>query len=353
MSSSNSSANKTEKPTPKRLADARKKGQVPRSREIVSAFIMLSLTLLSYLAAPTFFEWIKSAFIEAIDISTRPFTLVIDEIALQTLKLALMITAPVLLLVCIVVFVGSIAQGGFVFAIDQVKPKMENISIKKGLKRIFSMKSLVELIKSVVKAIILSVLIYYLVYDNLKSLFYIPRCGLKCALEAWGIFLLMLFAYSTAIYIAVSIFDAYFQHRSHIKSLMMTLEEVKRDYKETEGNQEVKATRTSLYQEIISESLMSDVKRATAVVMNPTHIAVGLYYKKGKTPLPIILFKELDHVALAIKKVAKVENVPVVQNIPLARALFDKGKRYDRIPGDLIEAVAEVIRFVTKLQNKD
>ena len=347
-----SSGNKSEKPTPKKLSDAKKKGQVPRSKELASALIMTAFLILFYVAFPYFMGLIKEMLNHVLSQSFNPFSSVLSTTFELIFKNSIKITLPIIVVMVIVTVLGTLAQGGFVFSFHPLMPKLENISPGKTLKQIFSFKNVIEFVKSLFKATILGIIIYHLVVDNYAAILRLPYCGLDCIMQLWGYLALMMLLYCAVFYMAIAIFDAVFQHYQHIKSLKMTPEEVKQEFKEMEGNYEIKGMRTSMYREIISEGLQSDVQNSSVVVTNPTHLAIGLFYEKGKTGLPVITLKETDEAALAARRLAEKMGIPVVQNIPLARKLMAKGTKKDRIPNELIADVAKVIRWVMKIQKK-
>ena len=342
---------KTEQPTPKKLQDARKKGQVPRSKELVGALSTFGILAVFYLAFPFFLEVLEDLFQSAFIVSDKSFQNVVTDLVKMTVNQSVKILLPIFLVVVFIIILGSLAQGGFVFAPEMVKVKPENLSPKKALKNIFSMKNFVELLKSVLKATLLSVIIYHLLHSHLNDLNVLPHCGAECVGDIWGHLTLKIFVYAACLYLLVALFDTFFQHYQHIKSLKMTPEEVKREFKDSEGDQHIKGMRTALYREIISEDVASDVDRSSVIVTNPTHVAVGLRYEKGETDLPLITVMETDEAALAVRQVARKKGVPILENVALARSLLAKGKKKNYIPSELIPEVATVIKWVQGLKD--
>ncbi len=180
----------------------------------------------------------------------------------------------------------------------------------------------------------------------------IPTCGLECVPTITGVMIKQLMIISSVGFIVIAAADFAYQKFDHTKKLKMSKDEVKREYKEMEGSPEIKSKRRQLHQELQASNQRENVKRSNVLVTNPTHIAVGLYYKKGETPpLPVITLMETDAVAKRMIAIAKEEGVPVMQKVPLARALYADGNVDQYIPSDLIEATAEVLRWLASLES--
>lgn len=350
---SQESGEKKEKPTPKRLQDAKKKGQIPRSKELVGALSTSAILGILYMGSSSFYSSIEAMFDISFKSIDKPFLTVLSDVAFAAIKTGLSITFPFLAVVVALTIVGSLAQGGFVFASEVIKPKVENMSPKKAIKNIFSIKNLVEFLKSLVKACALIAIIFSLIKGHLRDLFYIPDCGLSCLVSIWGYIGIRIFAYSVLVYFVVAIFDTFFQQQQHIKSLRMSMEEIKKEFKETEGDPHIKGARRGMFQEIISEGINSKLAQTSTLVTNPTHVAIGLRYVEGETKLPIITMKEHGDVVLKIRKIARDQEIPIMENRKLARALLAQGKEGDPIPRELIPEVAEVIKWMLDLKKKD
>ncbi|MCB1804794.1 MAG: type III secretion system export apparatus subunit SctU [Candidatus Competibacteraceae bacterium] len=345
-------AEKTEQPSPKKLRDARKKGQVASSKEVVSAALLLAI--FAFLWAMSGFYLLKfqqmillpSTFIGA------NFEYSLEQVLNGLLQLMLHLLAPLLALVIVVAILAHFAQFGLLFAFESLKPDLKKLNPLQGVKKIFSIKNLIEFLKSIIKIVFLSILLFLVIRDSLDDLLKIPGCGLECIPLVLGTLLKHLIINTAFAFIIIAAADFVFQNFQHTKQLKMTKDEVKREYKEMEGSPEIKSKRRQLHQEMMSQQVANSVKRSTVVVTNPTRIAIALEYRDGETPLPIIRAKGENLHAKRIIELAKENGIPIMENVPLARALHEQSSVDQYIPADLIEAVAEVLRWVAQLEKK-
>ena len=185
---------------------------------------------------------------------------------------------------------------------------------------------------------------------NLASLLRIPACGLDCVAPVSGLMLRQLMLVCAVGFLAIAVADYAFERHQHYKQLRMSKDEVKREYKEMEGSPEIKSKRRQFHQELQSSNLRADVRRSSVIVANPTHVAIGIRYRRGETPLPLVTLKHTDALALRVRRIAEEEGIPVLQRIPLARALLRDGNVDQYIPADLIQATAEVLRWLESQQ---
>ena len=341
---------KTEMPTPKKLRDARQKGQVCNSKDVVSTAILL--VLLSVLGA--------LALVLTDDVSNllRFIGLRIrenDVLAVREAgKLALVIVAKhsfiFAVLAAVTGVVANAVQIGFIFSFEPLKPELKKLNPVEGAKKIFAMKNLFEFLKNVVKVVFLGYLIYKLIVNSIPAL--LPMCygTLDDIFPCLKVILKNLAAYTVFGYIVIAIVDRIFQQKNFIKQMMMTKDEVKREYKEMEGSAEVKQAQRQFRNEILNgDPPAKAVKNADVVVTNPTHLAVGIRYRTEEAPLPKVVVSGEDHVAKIIRDAAVREGIPIMENIPLARALYAKVKVEEFIPVELVEPVAEVLKWVKAL----
>ncbi|MBU2898930.1 EscU/YscU/HrcU family type III secretion system export apparatus switch protein [Vibrio hepatarius] len=339
-------AEKTEKPTQKRLRDARKKGQVVKSPEIVTGFQMA--VILGYFIVEG--QGMMEAIWKMIDIAINSINLPIKVAAEMVLAAFVFIMvrfiAGLIFLLIITVIFSCMVQTGPVWASESLNPSFNKINIVNNAKNIFSMKSVFSLLKNILKILVLSLVFYYLLHQHINMFQYLPTCGAECGVEVtftlvkwlWGAFLIC--------YLIFSVADYAFVHFQTMKELKMSKDDTKQEYKETEGNPEVKQKRRELQRETANGSLVSNVKKSTVIVRNPTHLAVCLYYQPGETPLPVVLDKAQDHMALHVVEMAEKHTIPLVENIPLARALFKDVESGHAIPESLFEPVSELLRII-------
>jgi type III secretion protein U len=346
--SQGSGGEKTEQPTPKRLRDARKKGQVARSQEIVT-----STTLFAAIAY-VWWNWggFMQPMIEMMDMVARLAAGGSPDAGVKAIIYVFWevtrMLAPLILVVIAFGIYSNYAQVGSLFAVEAIKPKMENISFKKGIKKIFSKKQLVELLKSIVKIGFLSTLLVMVFRSYLGVAMMALPCGIPCLTEITVQMLKVLFICAALAFLVIALFDITYQRRAHTKSLMMTKNEVKREYKENEGDPMIKGQRRQLAQELIMSESVSNTRKATAVVVNPTHFAVAIRYEPEKFRLPHVTAKGRNLMAAMIRAEAEKVGVPVFLNVPLARALYANSEVHDPVPENLFKPVAEILVWVQR-----
>ncbi len=340
------SDDKTEQPTAKRLRDARKKGQVAKSKEVPSAAVIVIVMLFLWNASDYYMDKLEQLLNMPIWVESVPFATAFNDIVREMLELGLAMILPVVGLAALTGVLGNFFQVGALFAPEAVKPDLKKLNPGSALKNIFSKKNAIELIKSIVKIVIMTYLIGHVIWIHAQSLLRIPYCGIDCVFVTLGMALLDVIIYASMAFIIVAALDYAFQKFEYIKGLKMSKDEIKREYKESEGDPQIKGRRRQLFMEIVNSQQVSNVKRSSLIVSNPTHVAVGLYYEQEKTPLPIVTLKEQGLHALRVIEIAKKEGVPVMQNIPLAHSLLEECDLDAYIPDTLIGPVAEVLRLI-------
>ncbi|AUI86219.1 EscU/YscU/HrcU family type III secretion system export apparatus switch protein [Vibrio azureus] len=346
------SGEKTEQPTPKKLRDARKKGQVAKSQEVISTALIMGLILVLFACADYYVTHISALLLLPSELAYQNFQDALVDVAMAMAKEIGYLLAPILIVAFLVAIIANVSQFGLLFSAESLKPDIKKINPAEGAKKIFSMKSIVDFIKSILKVFLLSCIIWTTLQGNISTLLNIPHCGLSCVPLVSGLLIKQLIIMSSVGFVIIAVADFAYQKYDHTKKLKMSKDEVKREYKEMEGNPEIKSKRRQLHQELQSSNQRENVKRSSVLVTNPTHIAVGLYYKRGETPLPMITLMETDAVAKRMIAIAREEGIPVMQKIPLARALFADGQIDQYIPGELIEATAEILRWVESLEQE-
>jgi type III secretion protein U len=275
-----------------------------------------------------------------------------DRASAEVTKCRVALEEAVMLIgiVFVVAILSNAIQVGVLFAFDGIKPKLDKLNPAAGFKRIFGMKNLIENLKSVLKVLFLSGLIIWIVYDAVGAAIRAPYCGLPCIEFVMAEMMKKIAIFTSAAFIIVAAFDYAFQKAQHIKSLKMTKDQVKREYKESEGDPLIKSKRRQLAQELVMSDQGSAVRKASVVVTNPTRIAIALRYVQGETPLPMVVAKGEHLNAERIIKIAKEAGIPIMENVPLARALMEEVEVDRYIPSELLEPVAEVLRWVRTLQ---
>jgi len=343
---------KTEKPTPKRLRDARRKGQVAKSREIGSAANILAVFFFIWIFGEVYLRQLRELLFLGTEGYGEPFRQSLKLVISGAIVKLLTLTLPLLLLVIVVGAAANLFQVGVLFAFESVKPDLKKLNPASGLKKIFSVKNLVEFLKSVLKILFLSLMLYLVIKTSLPVLMGLPYGGPAAMLSVLASVLKKMVVYSSFAFIVAAAADYFFQKAQHVKELKMTKDEVKREYKEMEGDPLIKSKRRQLHQELLSDNMAQNVRKSTVVVTNPTRLAVALYYDKEEGGLPMVMAKGENLLAKRIVEIAQEEGIPVMMNVPLARDLYEQGETNRYIPSNLLEPVAEVLKWVYQLRER-
>jgi type III secretion protein U len=344
------SGEKTEQPTPKRLREAREKGDIPKSQDIAPALTVLALTIYLIAKGEDIFTRLQEMGKVVFSTIGLPFDQALGMALAGVGNAALDIVAPIIAVVMGAALVGTLGQVGVLIAFKAAIPKMDNISPSKWFKKVFSIKNGVDFLKNILKVTILGLTAWMVLRAHLRELFLIPGGDIRLLWSTLGSAAKDLTLNVAGIFCVIAMLDYLFQRWQYSKQHMMSKDEVKREYKEMEGDPHIKGKRKQLHQEMISQNALGNVRKAKVLVTNPTHYAVALDYEKDKTPLPVIVAKGEGLLARRMIGVAKEEGIPIMQNVPLARDLFRNGTENSYIPQDLIGPVAEVLRWVQSLR---
>jgi type III secretion protein U len=344
---------KTEKPTEKKRKDARNKGQVAKSVEITSGVQLAVLLGYFLFEGPHLLQAFEALVDVSIDVVNDDFRAALDRWIGMLDSVVVRFTLGIALVVIAMTIIAVIAQIGPLLAPEAMKPSLDKINPLANLKQMFSMKSLFEFAKSLFKVGTLSIIFFYLIRQYAPSLQFLPLCSVECGLEVATQLLYWMWAALVGFYVVFGIADLAFQRYNTTKQLMMSIEEIKQEFKNTEGNPEIKNKRREIHHEVQSGSLAANVAKSTVVVRNPTHVAVCLYYERSETPLPEVLEIGRDRLAQHIVTLAERAGIPVVENVLVARALASRVDPGQCIPPDLFEPVAHILRVVMQLNYDD
>ena len=314
---------KTELPTPKKERDARQKGQVARSQEVVTTISMFGTIAVISAMGGTIWSRLTTLIDQIADIAARKEGVSLDEGLALSWSVGVDLTLPILGTVIFLGIAANMGQFGVLTSLQALEPKLERISVLAGFKRIFSAKQLVELLKSVIKIVFLTVLLYIVLGDAIGPFISAVSCGMECMSTVTTSVMNRVLFMTAIAFVIVAVADLFWQRHSHTKSLMMSKEEIKREYKESEGDPHVKGHR----KQVAMEMVMGDApaKKASALVVNPTHIAIALRYKEGETPLPVVTGKGMGALAVDMRADAERAGVPIFHNIALARLVSQYG----------------------------
>ena len=344
---------KTEMPTAKKLRDARQKGQVCTSRDVVSTALLVVLMYLAAMLSMMLVDDLEQliTFIGRA-LSSQNVDAAVRQAGVNTV---VVICKHSFIFVCVAAVVGvaaNLCQIGFLFTLEPLKPSLNKMNPVEGFKRIFSMKNLFEFLKNCVKVSFLSYLIWKLMVASYPEMLTLCYGTIDDIMPCLAVIMKRLAAYTAFGYIVIAVVDRLFQQKNFTKQMMMTKDEVKREYKEMEGSQEIKQEQRRFRDEIMNgQDPAKAAKKASVVVTNPTHLAVGIRYAAEESPLPRICAIGAGKVAKIIRETALAEGIPVMEDRPLARALYAKGAVEDFIPDSLIEPVAEVLKWAKQIQD--
>lgn len=349
-------SDKTEEPTEHKLQEARKKGQVMKSQEVISATLLLAITgtmigcgsfMLGQIRELCKHIW---GLVPVYDMASRDLFTDILYI-MGTIMLTL---APLLVVGFITAIAVNLAQVQFIFSTETLKPSLSKINPIEGFKRIFGVKSLMELVKQLAKLTIVGYICFKVVSAALPELLPAPNLPLLSTLTLVGLTVKSLVTKVLMGMIVIAAVDYVFQKKQFMKQMRMSMQEIKDEYKDTEGNPQIKGKMRQLARQNAQGGggQMKNVPDASAVVTNPTHFAVALRYQQGVDPVPIVVAKGEDLIAQQIKVIAEDHDVPIVENVELARALFKACEVEGAVPTELYKAVAEVLAYVIKLKRK-
>ncbi len=341
---------KTEQPTPKRIRDSREKGDVCKGQDLAPAATVLALVLYAVASGERIYEELCEMVLAPFEVMHLPFGEALARCAGIVVDIAVGIVLPVVGVVMGAALVVLLAETGFLFAPKAAMPKLENLSPAKWFKRVFSMKNLFEFVKNVIKVAVIGTLAWNVLNKYIPLLFSIPEGGASAMWTVLGQAAAELLLMTSGAFAVIAAIDYLYQKWRWTHDHMMSIDEVKREYKESEGDPVVKSQRKQLQRELMNQNTLGNVRKAKVLVTNPTHYAVALDYDKDSTPLPVILAKGEGALAQRMIEVAKEEGIPIMRNVPLARALYRDGAENAYIPRDLIGPVAEVLRWVQSLE---
>ena len=351
---------KTEEPTAKKLEDARKEGNVAKSREIANAFGILALFLVLKLwigmigegfleLFPTLYDRIPS--IAKLYGGCSPVLDMSGSIK-EGMLILLKIIAPIFIVGFLVAFLCDYVQVKWKPTTKPLRPKFSKLNPVKGFKKIISANSLIELLKAIAKVGVIAIVTYNYVMDRQNFIYILYNMSLMQAISLIGDLVINLGIQIAAVYMVIAFIDFAYQKFKYKKDLKMTKQEIKEEYKNQEGNPEIKGKIRQKMREVSQRRMMQALPQADVVITNPTHYAVALKYNPDEAPAPIVVAKGADYLAKKIKEIAKENDIEIVENKPLARMLYANVEIDAQVPPELYQAVAEVLAFVYQVKGK-
>ena len=347
-------SSKTEEPSERKISKAKEEGDVAISQDAKSFIMLLGMLFVVWLLLPLMFKWfyyLGIKFIEnagQIEVTPGNFLLIFKNSALGLFKI---LSLPFIIFMVLGV-VASLSQTGFIYAPKKLEPKWDKLNIFAALPNFINMKKIVESLKGIIKIVVISFIDILVVKPYVKKAELLPGLDTISILSfIHKVVVLLLFTVVCGVLI-IAAADYLYQRYSHLKKLRMTKQEVKEEYKQMEGDPLVKSRIRQIRNERARHRMMEAVPRSDVVIVNPTHYAVSLEYKMDKMDAPVVTAKGMDNIALRIKAIAEENEIPIVENPPLARALFASTEIDQMIPEEHFKAVAEVIGYVMQLKNQ-
>jgi flagellar biosynthetic protein FlhB len=345
---------KTEKATPKKKQESRKKGQVAKSQDVNTALILLFVFLLLVFTGgmmrEQLLDMVKHGFQEYMlwNLSAENIHMLFLDYSIQ----AVFITAPIMAIVFAAAMFANYVQVGFLFSTDAVKMKLNKLDPIQGAKRIFSIRAIVELLKSLLKISLVGAVAFAVIWLQFDEVMLLSQKSIAQSLSFLGFLTVQMGIATSILLLLLSIFDYLYQRYDFEKSIKMSKQDIKDEYKKMEGDPKIKSKIKEKQRQMAMQRMMQEVPQADVVITNPTHFAVVLKYDEQKADAPLVVAKGVDYVAVKIKDIAKHHDVIMIENRPLARALYAQVEIGEIIPEQFYKAIAEILAYVFKLKKK-
>ncbi|MEH7253871.1 flagellar biosynthesis protein FlhB [Neobacillus niacini] len=339
---------KTEKATPNKRRETRKKGQVAKSQEVSASLTLLLTFAFLSVGGKSFIEGClniyRHSFQEYLlwDLSIKSTQLMFNQLLLDV---AILI-APIFGVALLAGFISNYMQVGFMFNLESIKMNLGKLNPIEGAKKIFSIRSLVELLKSIFKISVTSIIVYLVIWNNRSELFLLGEKNIWDSARFVASLVLKLGIYVSASLLIMAFCDYLFQKFEYEKKIRMSKQDIKDEHKKMEGDPFIKGQRRAIQRQMAMNRMIAEVPKADVIITNPTHFAVAIRYDVATMDAPQVIAKGQDHVALKIKEIAKEHKIITVENKPLARALFAAVEIGETIPEELFNAVGEVLAYV-------
>ncbi|RED66043.1 flagellar biosynthesis protein FlhB [Cohnella lupini] len=348
------SGEKTEKATPKKRGESRKKGQVAKSVEIPSSLILLACICCLLMLGPFLQKQILTMFGDVLlhrlemEVTAENILTLFNHYAVQLL----IVLAPIFVVVLIVAFASYYVQIGWLFTLEPLQPKLEKLNPLTGAKNIFGVRSVVEFLKSSLKLAAVGLIVYLVLWSERERFLDLAHLPVQDIFAFVSGLTMEMGIFVAALLFVLAIGDFMYQRYEFEKNLRMSKQDIKDEYKNSEGDPLIKAKIKERQRRMALMRMMQEVPKADVVITNPTHFAVALKYDPSKMDAPTVIAKGQDYLALRIREIAKKNEVMTMENKPLARALFERTEVGQSVPGDLFQAVAEVLAYVYRLKGR-
>lgn len=348
------SSDKTEQPTAKKKKDERKKGNIAKSREVSNAFTLIAALLCIYIMGKDIVKKLKVFLVTSLkmDFSSDLTNGIFHELFINGLFTFMKIFLPIGLIVLSFGVISNVIQSGFLFSAEGLKPKFSKLNPLEGFKNMFSQRAFVGAFKNIILLILLSYIGYSFVKKNYLDILKIGDIYFPYLLYSISYIVKNLFNIAIIIAVAIGAIDFAYQLYSHKKGMKMTKEEVKEEYKQAEGDPKVKSQIKQKQRQLSSQRMIQNAKDATVIITNPTHISIAIRYERDVDSAPIVIAKGADILAMKIREIAKENDIPIIENKPLARMIYKEVDVDQEVPAEMYQAVAEVLVAVYKIKNR-
>ena len=345
---------KTEDPTPKKKKDARKQGNIAKSSEVNIAMTFLAILVIVYTMSDFVIFEIKNFIV---NILSGNFNMTINDNTIKVLLFKIIfsfmkIVLPICLIIMVFGIIGNLIQTGFFFSGESLKPKFSKLNPINGFKNMFSLKALVNLVKSIVIISVMIAMGYSFMNKNFEGIMKSGEIYTPYLFSTIVELIKNILSSIAMVAVVIAILDYAYQKYTHNKELKMTKQEVKEEYKQMEGDPQIKGKIKQKQRQMATQRMMQAVPSATVIVTNPTHISIAIRYEQGIDKTPVVVAKGADAMAFKIREIAKSHDVPIIENVPLARLIYREVEIDQEIPEEMYKAVAEVLVAVYKIKNK-
>jgi len=348
MNQQGESGEKTENATPKRLRDARKKGDVAKSKDVTSTLVLAFAVAILWFTFSTNVQKLAQLLSSTLAVPTGAFSSTLHLYGTRAIETFITISATLIIPIALFGLLIEFLQTGPVFALSKLRPKLSNLNPDSGFKRMFSLDSVIDALQSIAKTCVLLLIAYLVVRSFLYELLLLPESPAGSIALALKAILGSLLFWTIGVFVIIMLLDWSYQRFAFSKKMRMSLREVREEQREAEGDPQLKRQRQQLHQELSQERSEDAARSATVLVVNPTHIAIALQYHKTDKPIPVISAKGEDSLAAKMRDAANEKHVPVLRNELLARTLLANVDVGSVVPKELFDTVAQIILWATK-----
>ncbi|MFZ3587906.1 flagellar biosynthesis protein FlhB [Bacillus sp. DJP31] len=345
---------KTEKATPKKRQESRKKGQVAKSQDVNTAILLLFVFLFFWFSGGMMLDGMIDLFVHSFE------DYMLMELTEQTafsilsdlLPEIVLILMPVMLVAMLGGIIANYLQVGFLFSTEAIQFKLEKLDPIKGAKNIYSLRAIVELLKSTMKISFIGLVAFGVLWSDWDGVLRLSQVSVDEALVFLSSLVLKMGFASTIVLLVLALFDYTYQKFDFEKNIRMSIQDIKDEYKNTEGDPLIKSKIKQKQREMAMQRMMQEVPKADVVITNPTHYAIALKYDDTKMDAPYIVASGVDYIALKIRSIATNHEIPTIENRPLARALYEQTEIGDAVPEEFFKAIAEILAYIYRLNQK-